>query len=124
CGARSRRGSRRAKRRVERHDVRGHGELFPMSVPAAAQREPADVAMLTGTEAGGMIAGALEPDGSRLLDWQVHTVHHRPGAGVTVGYTATVERPAPSGPVRAEEYICATTAQLSHTGTPGLVRLG
>ncbi len=95
-----------------------------MSVPAAAQREPADVAMLTGTEAGGMIAGALEPDGSRLLDWQVHTVHHRPGAGVTVGYTATVERPAPSGPVRAEEYICATTAQLSHTGTPGLVRLG
>ncbi|MFC7406965.1 phosphotransferase family protein [Georgenia alba] len=95
-----------------------------MSVPAAAQREPADVAMLTSAEAGGMLAGALEGDGSRLLDWQVHTVHHRPGAGVTVGYTATVERFAGAGaaPVRAEEYLCATTARLSRPTTPGLVR--
>ncbi|GAA4418073.1 hypothetical protein GCM10023169_07200 [Georgenia halophila] len=96
-----------------------------MSVPAAAQREPTDVAMLTGNEAGGMLAGALEADGTRLLDWQVHTVHHRPGAGVTVGYTATVERPTSGGtPVRTEEYLCATTARLTRTATSRLVNLG
>jgi hypothetical protein len=95
-----------------------------MSVPAAARREPADVALLTGTEAGDMLAGALEAEGGRLLDWQVHTIHHRPGAGVTVGYTATVERAGSAGtPVRSEEYLCATTARLSHGAGPGLVRL-
>ncbi|MPV37749.1 phosphotransferase [Georgenia subflava] len=96
-----------------------------MSVPAAAQHEPADVALLTGAEAGPMLADALAAEGSRLLSWQVHTVHHRPGAGVTVGYTATVERDvAGSGvPARTEEYLCATTARLTRPAGPGLVRL-
>jgi len=95
-----------------------------MSVPVAAEREPADVALLTGTEAGDMLAGALEAEGGRLLSWQVHTIHHRPGAGVTVGYTATVERADPVGEVlRSEEYLCATTARLSRGAGPGLVRL-
>ncbi|MFH5822042.1 phosphotransferase family protein [Georgenia sp. AZ-5] len=96
-----------------------------MSVPAAARHEPADVALLTGPEAGTMLAGALGAEGGSLVDWHVHTVHHRPGAGVTVGYTATVERRAPDGDgrVRTEEYLCATTARLSHGAGPGLVRL-
>ncbi|WP_127132199.1 phosphotransferase [Georgenia sp. SYP-B2076] len=95
-----------------------------MSVPVAALHEPADVALLTGPEAGSMLAGALEGEGSRLVAWHVHTVHHRPGAGVTVGYTATVEREMPGepAPLRTEEYLCATTARLSQGPGPGLVR--
>jgi aminoglycoside phosphotransferase (APT) family kinase protein len=95
-----------------------------MTVPVAAQHEPADVALLTGPEAGAMLAGALDVEGSRLVAWQVHTIHHRPGAGVTVGYTVTVEREVPgTSPFRTEEYLCATTARLSHGAGPGLVRL-
>ncbi|KAE8764303.1 phosphotransferase family protein [Georgenia thermotolerans] len=96
-----------------------------MTVPVAAQHEPADVALLTGPEAGTMLAGALDVEGSRLVAWQVHTIHHRPGAGVTVGYTVTVERDLPGtpAPLRSEEYLCATTARLSHRAGPGLVRL-
>ncbi|WP_454777822.1 phosphotransferase family protein [Georgenia muralis] len=94
-----------------------------MSVPASAQHEPADVALLTGPDAGAMLADALGAEGGRLVSWQVHTVHHRPGAGVTVGYTATVERAAQGTPVRGEEYLCATTARLSRPAGPGLVRL-
>ncbi|TRW42838.1 phosphotransferase family protein [Georgenia yuyongxinii] len=96
-----------------------------MSVPVAAQHEPADVALLTGPEAGPMLAGALGVEGSHLVDWQVHTIHHRPGAGVTVGYTVTVERQVPGAgsALRSEEYLCATTARLSQPAGPGLVRL-
>ncbi|UNX54386.1 aminoglycoside phosphotransferase family protein [Georgenia sp. TF02-10] len=96
-----------------------------MSVPPAASREPADVALLTGDRAGDLLAGALRAEGSRLVSWRVHTVHHRPGAGVTVGYTATVERPDSGGPPRrSEEYLCATTARLTRRPGPDLVRLG
>ncbi|MDD9207961.1 aminoglycoside phosphotransferase family protein, partial [Georgenia sp. 10Sc9-8] len=93
-----------------------------MSVPAAAEHEPADVALLTGPEAGPMLEAALATEGARLGRWAVHTVHHRPGAGVTVGYTATVVRHAQDAEGH-EEYLCATTARLSRTDVPALVRL-
>lgn len=70
-----------------------------------------------------MLTGALEVEGARLVAWKVHTVHHRPGAGVTVGYTATVERGVDGEATRAEEYLCATTARLTRPPGPGLVRL-
>ncbi|MGC5615777.1 phosphotransferase family protein [Georgenia sp. Z1491] len=95
-----------------------------MSISAAAMREPADVALLTGPDAGDVLTSALVPDDGRLVEWAVHTVHHRPGAGVTVGYTATVERTAADGSrKRTEEYLCATTARLTRAAGPGLVRL-
>jgi aminoglycoside phosphotransferase (APT) family kinase protein len=95
-----------------------------MSISASAMREPADVALLTGPDAGDVLTSALVPDDGKLVEWAVHTVHHRPGAGVTVGYTATVERTTSSGRrKRTEEYLCATTARLTRAAGPGLVRL-
>lgn len=88
------------------------------TVPVAAQREPADVALLTGDGARELIGRALAGQHAHLVDWQVHSVHHRPGAGVTVGYAATVER---RGHEPAEEYLCATTARLSDPSAPGLI---
>ena len=59
-----------------------------------------------------------------IRGWKVHSIHHRPGAGVTVGYALTVDRILDDGEhVRGEEYMCASTAHISHPNTPGLVRL-
>ncbi|MEE6282606.1 aminoglycoside phosphotransferase family protein [Georgenia sunbinii] len=84
---------------------------------ALSQIERADVGLLTGPEAGEILQAALAVDGHELGQWRVHTVHHRPGAGVTVGYTV---RAAPDGP---EDYLCATTARLTAAAGAGLVRL-
>lgn len=81
-------------------------------VPAHEARE---LAALTGPGAGPLLQGLLA---ARLLSWQVHTTHHRPGAGVTVGYTATVADP--EGP--ADEYLCLTTGPVTTTA-PHLRRL-
>ncbi|MDE1558292.1 MULTISPECIES: aminoglycoside phosphotransferase family protein [Actinotignum] len=90
----------------------------------AASSESADLALLTGPDAGSMLATALPA--WQLLSWAVHRVNHRPGAGVTVSYTVTArargEGGRPTGQAR-EKYVCASTAQLSQTFTPTLVRL-
>lgn len=85
-----------------------------------ALREPEEVALLTGPRAASVLAGALAPMGQQLLSWEVHSVHHRPGAGVSVGYTAVVA--APNG-TRSTEYLCATTARLSNPQAGGLTRV-
>ena len=64
--------------------------------------EPEEVALLTGPRAASVLAGALAPAGQQLLSWEVHSVHHRPGAGVSVGYTAVVA--APTG-ARSTKYL-------------------
>ena len=60
---------------------------------ALARREPEEVALLTGPRAASVLAAALAPAGQRLESWEVHSVHHRPGAGVSVGYTTIVLSP-------------------------------
>ncbi len=92
---------------------------MPMS-NALARREPEEVALLTGPRAASVLAAALAPAGQRLESWEVHSVHHRPGAGVSVGYTAVVL--SPDGR-RRTEYLCATTARLSNPQAPGLTRV-
>ena len=87
---------------------------------APASREPGEVAFLTGPRAASVLAAALAPAGQRLESWEVHSVHHRPGAGVSVGYTAVVV--SMSGR-RSTEYLCATTARLSNPQAPGLTRV-
>lgn len=87
---------------------------------ASTGREPEEVALLTGPVAGSVLAKALAPSGEVIETWEVHSVHHRPGAGVTVGYTAETVLP---GGRRTTEYLCATTARLSHPDAPGLVRV-
>ena len=83
-------------------------------------REPEEVALLTGPRAASVLSGALAPVGQQLLSWEVHSVHHRPGAGVSVGYTAVVV--TPNGSHRTE-YLCATTARLSNPQAAGLTRV-
>lgn len=87
---------------------------------ALAGREAQDVSLLTGPRAASVLAAALAPARQTLVSWRVHSVHHRPGAGVSVGYTALVD--FPEG-YRATEYLFATTARLSNPGSPHLVRV-
>ena len=70
-----------------------------------AAREPEEVALLTGPRAASVLAGALAPAGQQLLSWEVHSVHHRPGAGVSVGYTAVVVSPSGSRSTEADEAV-------------------
>ncbi len=82
-----------------------------------ARQEPEEVALLTGPRAASVLAAALAPAQQQLLSWEVHSVHHRPGAGVSVGYTAVVASPDGS---RSTEYLCATTARLTNPHAPGV----
>ncbi len=84
---------------------------------AVSQAERADVALLTGPEAAEILQAALAVEGATLGPWRVHTVHHRPGAGVTVGYTV---RSRGAGP---DDYLCATTGRVTAEPGEGLVRL-
>ncbi|MGK2349663.1 phosphotransferase [Actinomyces sp. W5033] len=84
------------------------------------RQEPEELALLTGPRAASVLAAALAPAHERLLSWEVHSVHHRPGAGVSVGYTAVVGRPDGS---QSTEYLCATTARLSNPHAPGVNRV-
>ncbi|RRD30781.1 phosphotransferase [Actinomyces bowdenii] len=86
---------------------------------SSATHEPEEVALLTGPRAASVLSAALAPSGQGLASWEVHSVHHRPGAGVSVGYTAVVV----SGGRSTTEYLCATTARLSNPGAPGLTRV-
>jgi len=84
---------------------------------SVSQTERDDVALLTGPGAGEVLGAALAVEGASLGPWQVHTVHHRPGAGVTVGYTV---RTGGDGP---DDYLCATTGRVTAPAGAGLVRL-
>ena len=78
--------------------------------------EAEQIALLTSAEAGELLDRAVAD--AHLDRWEVHAVHHRPGAGVSVGYTITVTTPEGRS---QNQYLCATTARLSDPGTPGLV---
>ncbi|WP_299279282.1 aminoglycoside phosphotransferase family protein [uncultured Georgenia sp.] len=84
---------------------------------SVSQAEREDVALLTGPEAAEILRAALAAEGATLGPWRVHTVHHRPGAGVTVGYTVRTRDGAP------DDYLCATTGRVTTAPGEGLVRL-
>ncbi len=84
-----------------------------MTLPARTEREGHDLALLTGDGAGEMLRVALGGQ-SVVRSWSVHSVHHRPGAGVTACYVVVVETLHDNGEVESkEEYMCASTARLS-----------
>lgn len=103
-----------------------------MSIADKAGHEVAEVALLSGEGAGEMLSAAMNGLGV-VRSWQVHSVHHRPGAGVTVGYSVQVDYRAGHGesPMQlpgsdevVDEYICATTGRLSNPGpSDQLVRM-
>lgn len=82
--------------------------------------ESDQVELLTGDGARPIIAAALGTEGSQLVEWRAHALHHRPGAGVSVGYSVTVR--GPDG-TTSEQYVCATTGRITDPASPGLVRL-
>ncbi len=82
----------------------------PARAVSAAERETEDLALLTGPDAGGLLTAVLDAEGVDLDSWAVHQVHHRPGVGVTVGYT--VGWRARPGQATGEEYLLATSAPL------------
>ena len=76
---------------------------------SVAAQERAALALLTGPRAGDLLGAALSKDGADLTEWEVHELHHRPGAGVTVGYTVTYAAAAGS----RSDYLLLSTAKLS-----------
>lgn len=78
------------------------------------------VDLLTGPGAGTILEAALGTEGATIMRWEVHALHHRPSAGVSVGYTLQVRD---SGGAEASQYVCATTSRLTDERAPGLVRL-
>lgn len=76
---------------------------------SVAAQERHALALLTGPAARELLAAALAQDGARLGQWEVHELHHRPGAGVTVGYTVTYDA---AGETR-NDYLLLSTAALS-----------
>lgn len=83
-----------------------------------AESEHADLALLRGSGRTAMIEAALtgsgqfDPGRDTDLQVSVHQVHHRPGAGVSVGYT--VRYTSAAGPVR--DYVVASTAPQAVSG--------
>lgn len=72
-------------------------------------KERNDLALLTSKRAGEMLRLAFADSGI-LRSWQVHQVHHRPGAGVSVGYAVLLDVHDPFE--RRDLYVVASTAQI------------
>ena len=83
-----------------------------MSFSERAKAERSALALLTSPKAGEMLRIAWKSRGA-VHSWRLHRVHHRPGAGVTVGYTVTLQPVPKSRPaLRQERYLLASTARL------------
>ena len=88
-----------------------------------ARQEAADIAWLTGPEGLAAIDAVAEAWGATVVSATVHEVHHRPGAGVTVGFDVRVASEA--SPLERAEYLLLTTGTVDEPGaaTSGVVRL-
>ncbi|MGO1315716.1 MAG: phosphotransferase [Cellulomonadaceae bacterium] len=92
-----------------------------MTTLTRSEQESADLAWLTGPEAASALAAALAPEGVMLAGPEVHEVHHRPGAGVTVGYDVRVRG---HDGTESGVYLLMTTAPLpGGAGRDGVVAL-
>lgn len=74
--------------------------------------EKAELGLLTGAAAGDMLRVALARHGI-VRSWTVHTVHHRPGAGVSVGYAVVLDILTNGARNRVEQYVLATTGRVN-----------
>lgn len=74
--------------------------------------EKTELDLLTGASAGDMLRVALARHGV-VRSWTVHTVHHRPGAGVSVGYAVVLDALVKGARKRVEQYVLATTGRVN-----------
>lgn len=81
------------------------------STPA---QERADRDLLAGPDAEHLLRAVLGAEGVALAGWSLHQVQHRPGVGVTAGWTVRWA----AGGRQGEEYLLATTCPVP-PGTPG-----
>lgn len=78
-------------------------------------KERRAVQVLTGASAGEMLTLALG-DRAILRSWRLHAVNHRPGAGVSAGYSVIWDRLEGAdgdSRVRKDSYLVASTARIS-----------
>ena len=83
-----------------------------------------DLALLTGAEAGRLLAAAVAAAGGELVGWRPGQVDHRPGRSTTAVYRTTVRW---GDGVRHETLAAGTGADLASTGTEppaGVLLLG
>ncbi|WP_247645181.1 phosphotransferase family protein [Arcanobacterium buesumense] len=92
--------------------------VIRMSSERAVHRQRADaertvMSLLTGPDVAQMLSVALAHRGV-VRSWNVHAVHHRPGAGVSVGYSVVLDFvDGQCGPVtRRDTYVVASSAQV------------
>ena len=81
-------------------------------MPGSAQTERADLDLLGGPEAEHVLRAVLGAEGAELVGWATHAVHHRPGVGVTVGWTVTWRTATGTG----QDYLLGSTAPLPESG--------
>lgn len=81
-----------------------------------------DLALLTGPDAGDLLAAAIASAGGELLTWRPGQVDHRPGTATTVSYRATVRWATGE----TTETLGASTApprNTDHEDQPGVLTL-
>lgn len=86
-----------------------------------AARETREIAWLSGPGSRAVVAAVVEADGGTLLSSTVHELHHRPGAGVTVGYDVRVSGGRRQG--EHAEYLLVTSGDVDNVAGTGVVRL-
>ncbi|MBM7824906.1 aminoglycoside phosphotransferase (APT) family kinase protein [Arcanobacterium pluranimalium] len=82
-----------------------------------ARCERRDLALLTGSRAGEMLRLAVAEQGI-LRSWAVHQVHHRPGAGVSIGYTVVFDTNRHQQ--RVDTYLVASTERIAEDSILGV----
>lgn len=78
-----------------------------------------DLSLLTGPDAGPLLAAALGTAGGHLVDWRVRQVDHRPGSGTTASYDATVRW----ADREQQETLGASVGLGGAQGAPGVIEL-
>ncbi|MDY5584517.1 MAG: phosphotransferase [Arcanobacterium sp.] len=81
---------------------------MPTSSRAVTERQ--DLALLTGVRGGEMLRLAYA-DRAVVTSWRIHQIHHRPGAGVTVGYSVDLRNNRDGS--TEDLYVLASTARIS-----------
>ncbi|WP_216379441.1 phosphotransferase family protein [Arcanobacterium phocae] len=77
-----------------------------------AAHERTVLALLTGSDAAQMLSVALAHRGI-VRSWNVHAIHHRPGAGVSVGYSVVLDHNDDGCVRRTDTYVVATSGRIN-----------